>query len=425
MQFTPFVPIDASGGTLDPLSFLRPSGQLKDRLFKQFTLLSRHPAYHGVLCWMFQYLADKDFSAAQKDFSRKFRDVELFFGLVNSHPDVAAENLAAIGQSVLNITKFETLHANAATSYAQVKGWGPLFARLNYGTLGHYAGPSRVWRLFDSKGQNLTTEGLRLAGCWGKRGAVAFVELLEAWLSGSALDNLIEDAKPYALGGPPSAAEQDCWHTIIGAYIACYPDHQPLWNEPPSEEVLRLGFRQETYHSFFPALLKHYEHHQDLCTRIDLCGLFDTVAGLATLVFEWEYVRRTFDSKKVPDYQDVETLIVQALPPLLAALQLHAASQGFAWDLADELHHASTWEALAHTVLHHHERHQRRKKVSPYIRDDSIIIHGRVTPNPVIGLLTAVQASPETLAEQCRWHYRRNWHFSKAEIWRQYAGYAV
>lgn len=401
MQFTPYIPIDASGGTLDPLSFLRPSGQLKDRLFRQFTLLSRHPAYYGALCWIFRYLGEQGFSAQQKDFSRKFREIELFFGLINSHPDVAAANLAVIGQSVLNITKFESLHANAATSYGQVKRWGPLFVRLNYGTLGHYAGPSRVWGLLDAKGMRLMANGDKLATCWGKRGAVQFRRLLEEWLSGVPLEELVADAKWYALGEPPSAEEQACWRGIIAQHEAWYPDLKPLWSESPDKTILALCSRPETYPGFFPALLEHYAHHHDLRTRIELCGLFDAVAGIATLVFEWEYVRRTFEANVRPDYQDVETLTAQALPPLLDALRAQAGAQGFVWDLADDLRHVSTWNALADTVLRHHERHQHRKKVSPYIRNGDIIIHGRVHPEPLIGLLENIQSFPETLVAQC------------------------
>lgn len=425
MQFTPFIPIDTSGGTLDPLSFLRPSGQLKDKLFKQFTLLSRHPAYHGALCWLFRYVVEKSGTTTQNNFSRRFREAELFWGLLNSHPDVATTNLSTIGQSVLNITKFETLHSKAVTAFAQAKRWGPLFARLNYGTLGHYAGPSRVWGLFDAKGQQLTAIGDKLGTCWGQRGTAPFGDLLEAWIAGTDIEDLMEAAMPYALGAPATAAEQECWCAIIAQYTACHPDRQPLWSDPLSEETLMLSCKKETYPSFFPALLEHYAQHPDLRIRIDLGGLFDAVAGLATLVFEWEYVRRLFDVNALPDYQDVENLIVQALPPLLDTLHTQAATQGFVWDLTEHLQHAATWDALANAVLQHHERHQHRKKVSPYIRDGVILIHNRVKPEPVVGLLGDIQNFPETLVAQCCWHYRRNWHFDKAALWRSYAGYTA
>ena len=374
---------------------------------------------------MFQYLAEGGISASEKNFSRKFREMELFWGLLNSHPDIAAENLSVDGQSVLNITKFETLHSNATTAYAQVKRWGPLFARLNYGTLGHYAGPSRVWGLIDASGQKITAVGARLATCWGQRGTVPFKDLLEAWITGTPLENLMEDAKPYALGVTPSAAEQDCWCDIITQYTASHPDLLPLWNEPPSKDIFILGSKQETHPGFFPALLEHYAPHADIRNRIDLCGLFDAVAGLSTLVFEWEYVRRIFDVKIVPDYKDVEKIIVQAIPSLLDALHIQSAKQGFVWDLAEALLRVGTWNALAEAVLHHHERHQNRKKVSPYIRDGAIFVHGRVNPDSVIRLLEAIRTSPETLIAQCCWQYRRNWHFEKADLWRRYARYIV
>ncbi len=426
MLFTPYIPIDATGGSLDPLSFLRPAGQLRDTLFRQFTILSRRPAYHGALCWIFHHLRKKDIHSTQKDFARKFREIELFWGLVNSHPQIARYNLDEAGQSILNITKFETLHANSVTSFAKAKHWGPLFARVNYGTWGHYAGPSRIWGLLDPKGRELTPAGLELALAWGTRGSAPFADLLDAWMNGAPLDeSFIDKSRPYALGAPSSPAEKACWHEIINKYATQHPDRKALWSMPPGEDVIALAAREETYAGFFPALIKHYEGCGDLDARVELCGLFDTLAGLAQLAFEWEYARRTFDDKIVPDYPDVEENITAALRPLLDTFRLLCEPQRFTWDLADTLAAVASWDDLAHAVLTHHEYHQQRKRVSPYIREGAIVVHDRIDPASVTALMDVLKKSPESIVSKISWYYRRNWHFSTAALWRRYAGYTA
>ena len=42
---------------MDPLGFLSPYTALQDKLFKQFTVLSNLPAYHGVLALVYKWLA--------------------------------------------------------------------------------------------------------------------------------------------------------------------------------------------------------------------------------------------------------------------------------------------------------------------------------------------------------------------------------
>lgn len=49
MKFSEYIVIESTGSSVDPLGFLRPSSAIADGLFKQFTVLSNHPAYQGFL----------------------------------------------------------------------------------------------------------------------------------------------------------------------------------------------------------------------------------------------------------------------------------------------------------------------------------------------------------------------------------------
>src|SRR5688500_3019504 len=57
LHFSEFVVSERQSSFLDPLGFMRPAGVLQDRLFEQFTVLSNHPAYHGMLCVILKFLS--------------------------------------------------------------------------------------------------------------------------------------------------------------------------------------------------------------------------------------------------------------------------------------------------------------------------------------------------------------------------------
>jgi len=58
MFFTDYVVLDRAASTVDSLGFMRPASVVADNLFKQFTVLSNHPAYHGFLCFAFALFAE-------------------------------------------------------------------------------------------------------------------------------------------------------------------------------------------------------------------------------------------------------------------------------------------------------------------------------------------------------------------------------
>ncbi len=70
MFLSEYVVVNRKGGFPDPLGFMRPAGVFQARLFRQFTVLSNHPAYHGILCAEWKYLHDQGRSPGRTGFSR-------------------------------------------------------------------------------------------------------------------------------------------------------------------------------------------------------------------------------------------------------------------------------------------------------------------------------------------------------------------
>ncbi|MDR8085776.1 hypothetical protein, partial [Acinetobacter baumannii] len=74
---------------------------LQDKLFKQFTVLSNLPAYHGVLALVYKLLAERGVTPEHKDFSLQFRRAEILWGVLHTADSTSS--------SVLNITKYSAL----------------------------------------------------------------------------------------------------------------------------------------------------------------------------------------------------------------------------------------------------------------------------------------------------------------------------
>ncbi|UFS72647.1 hypothetical protein LPW11_10725 [Geomonas sp. RF6] len=87
MFFSDYLVVDRAIGTVDPLGFMRPASAIADNVFKQFTVLSNHPAYHGFLCFAFAHLAESGLTPTSRDFARRFRSLEALWGIVNVRDD--------------------------------------------------------------------------------------------------------------------------------------------------------------------------------------------------------------------------------------------------------------------------------------------------------------------------------------------------
>ena len=80
MKFTEFVITETASNSVDPLGYLKPGGEVSSGLFRPFTVLSNHPAYHGFLAFAFSYLEKNSLKPGQKNFPRRVRDLEILWG---------------------------------------------------------------------------------------------------------------------------------------------------------------------------------------------------------------------------------------------------------------------------------------------------------------------------------------------------------
>ena len=178
MFLSEYVVVDTKGGFLDPLGFMRPAGAFQAVLFKQFTVLSNHPAYHGMLCAIWKFLQDNGVSPAQQGFSRKFREIEVFWGLLN----------ALHGIPVLNVRKYKQLAEGESFSLHNVPRQHSLYTRLAYGTLGHYTQPSISWGFLLPGGKAMSAEGMQLAKAMEGRGSKGLQYWLARWAQGKPFE---------------------------------------------------------------------------------------------------------------------------------------------------------------------------------------------------------------------------------------------
>ena len=279
MYFTDYIVTDGSGSSLDPLGFLRPSSEITDAIFKQFTVLSNHPAYQGFLCFVFGYLEEKGIKPGMPGFSRKFRDIEILWGLLNTHK----------GDSILNITKYSRLVTDNVTKLSEAHRYASIFARLNYGTLGHYSSPSIFWRILDSKGIGLTDLGRDLGAGWRYRKGTDFAEFVTSWLAGKEVvgsEAFMQATSYFCISAKPTVAEQTAWRKLIKA--ECNRNHviAPLWEKPIPQHILSTRTSGDQYIQFFPEILEHFNAYPELCHLISQCRRFDALAGLIQFVFE-------------------------------------------------------------------------------------------------------------------------------------------
>ena len=212
MFFTQYIITESSGSSVDPLGFLRPSAAIADGIFRQFTVLSNAPAYHGFLCFAYTHLQNAGIQPG-KNFSRKFRDIETLWGILNSKA----------GTGILNVTKYaHLLETRDALTLDVANAYRPLYERLNYGTLGHYASPSIFWKLLNEGGRSLTDLGAQLGVAWEHRRNIHFTDLVGMWMAGKSIDEICErfpDApEHFSLSAEPDPTEKQVWKKIITEY---------------------------------------------------------------------------------------------------------------------------------------------------------------------------------------------------------------
>lgn len=415
MKFTDYVVIETSGNSVDPLGYLKPSGAVSSKVFRQFTVLSNHPSYQGFLAYVFSYLAGRSVTPSKRDFARRVRDLEILWGLLNTRA----------GDSVVNVTKLEPLVKFDSLRLSQVRQRPALFARLNYGVLGHYSSPSVLWKILEPGASGLTRYGAELATAWRYRQGSDFDHLADQWLNDEDLfanDDIETWQTKYRLSAVPENSEKKVWQSLIEEF--CALDHivAPLWQKPVSKETLLLSTAQESYSRFFPALQTHYAGNDELCRRIERCNRFERLCGLVQFVFEWEYVRR-MDEIRVTGLTpgNLRTEVTSEIANAATKLLPEPDEKEF-WYLPGTLSAIADHETLVEAILSHHTRHQRSKGASPFISGDMIAIQERVRAKEFVNFFDKIVSDPEQMVDAVQWRYHRNWHFWRAHEWQHYAG---
>ncbi|MEI7995060.1 MAG: hypothetical protein WCH01_09180, partial [Methylococcaceae bacterium] len=371
MKFTDYVVTETTGNSVDPLGYLRPSGVVSSNVFRQFTVLSNHPAYQGFLAFAFSYLAGRSITPSKRDFARRVRDLEILWGILN----------VRAGDSVVNVTKFDPIANFDSLRLSQVRTRSALYARLNYGVLGHYASPSALWKILEQGATGLTSQGVELATAWRYRQGSDFAHLVDQWLNDDdlfAIDDLETWQTKYRLSAEPEQPEKKIWQSLIEDFCAKDPVIAPLWQKPVPQDILVLSTAKDTYPLFFPALQTHYSGSHELCRRIERCNRFERLSGLVQFVFEWEYVRRLDEIRLKGLTQGNLPAVVTSEIAIAATNLLPEPDEKEFWYLPATLAAISDHETMAEAILAHHTRHQRSKGASPFISGDSIAVQDRV-----------------------------------------------
>lgn len=415
MFFTEYLVTESSGNSLDPLGFLRPSSEITDVIFKQFTVLSNHPAYHGFLSFVFGYLEAKGVKPGSPGFSRKFRDIEILWGLLNSHA----------GDSILNVTKYSSLVEDGITNLSETHRYASIFARLNYGTLGHYSNPSIFWRILDSKGIHLTDMGRELGEGWRYRNGFDFAALVTPWLAGKPVVGSEEFAlakQQFRIRAKPSENEKKAWRQLIRSECIRNLVNAPLWEDPIPKHILATRSAGDEYLQYFSGIIEHYKAHSDLCHQIDQCRRFEALAGLIQFIFEWEYVQRLQEVKVIGlDDENIEKFVAREVYRLVDEF-MNVSNVIKSWTWIEKLAGLSSYRDLASAIISHHRDHQKSKGTSPFISGDNIVVRDRVDYQKHATFLDLLKEENGDIFIKIQARYMRDWHFHRASTWLEYAG---
>jgi hypothetical protein len=413
MYLSEFVVVERAGTFVDPLGFMRPAGALQDTLFKQFTVLSNHPAYHGMLCVIWEFLREAGAAPGKPDFARKFREVEIFWGLLN----------AIQGNPILNVRKYTRLLAEGEFALGKVSRQHAIYARLGYGTLGHYTQPSILWGLVEPKGNALSEIGRKLAGAARWRSKLDLNSWLTRWANGESFQpaHLAEVQRAHHLLGEPADGERSSWQEVISQWTNRQPHTAPLWTDPvPFSELDAALASHGAYSAHHAALADRYP---SLGSRIMALRDFERLTGAIQLVFDLKLAHLQFSQKLPVKFPAV----LDELPAAVVDLARRASSTGRTFEpraLFSTL--ASTepsYRAIEQVVSDHHIAHQRGKGVSPFFDQSGLLVKDKVSSaelGPLVETL-ADEQSVETCLDRLQYRSRRDWHFRRCRVYHDWA----
>lgn len=400
---------------MDPLGFLSPYTALQDKLFKQFTVLSNLPAYHGVLALVYKLLAERGVTPEHKDFSLQFRRAEILWGVLHTADSTSS--------SVLNITKYSALMRDRdSIALRDIKKTDRIYSSLGYGTLGHYSSPSGTWGILNKAGKQLTERGIELAAAFSKREGKCLHAALDAWWDGQSWDaELINDYAPrFEAGAPPNRAEAEVWRKLIREYCERTPQVRSLWEQPLTEKEDAHWQRDAaTYAAGFDAWRVRYAPLKTELTQVEL---FQQLVGLVQHIFEREYLCCAEKGNRPLPLDELEEDLAGALRATARAYgEMPGASDSKG--LFAGLTQVCDYRDAAQRILAHHLAHQKAKGSVPFIEDGEIRVRDKFDVCSYGERRSALAAAGGRRARLAliAFQHRRDWHFQRASRYHRYA----
>lgn len=423
MYFSEYVVSERVSSLMDPLGFMKPAGVLGDQLFQQFTVLSNHPAYHGVLCVILKFLSDRE-QRRGTSIGREFRRAEILWGVLN----------AMHKSTVINIRKYARLVDDAEDtrkiSLDAIPTTHPIYARLGYGTLGHYAQPSISWGLLEKDGRRLTAAGQRLAASAAVRGDVDLNEWLTRWMDGRelAIGDLQAVAERFHIAAMPASTEREVWVDLIDAWTSANPATRCLWESPLEAGLLEAADADPAQHDEYLAVLA--VRYPSLGKPVRAVVEFEALSGYIQFVFDLQlahlqYADAGFEELQGPLKQELAQFAITLARDSIPAGEPRLDAGGIFARLAASRPHP---QDIDHLVCDHHVAHQRGKGVSPLMEKGQLLVRDKIDRAELGKFIEMlVQAvGPEDHLRLLRYRSRRDWHFGRCRRYHDYAyGVAV
>jgi hypothetical protein len=385
---------------------------LQDLLFPQFTVLTLRPSYLGALCCFLKVL-DEASHRDESGFARRFRELELFWGIAN----------ATVNDGIINITKYREL-CEGDIRLTSVPKRHPVFQRLSYGTLGHYASAAIRWGIVDKQGRRLEPMGSALAEGFASRRSVAPLDdALSRWICDELFSQKEMGAfgQHFSVSAPPSSQERSVWRQVIADWRTRHPQTASLWDAPIAQDALKeANTGHEAYQAFFGTLRTTYPN---LRHEIDALWHFERLAAATLFLFELRVAALEFGR----DFADAAPPDENAFAARVVALA-NDYKDGALFQDARRLFRAlatsaTDYRSVTRCVVDHHIDHQRAKGTSPIIELEQLIVMGRVEAQTMREALFDTQEARDIndCLDRIQYRYRRQWHFEKCRRWYDWA----
>lgn len=402
--------IDKVSQAVDPLGLMRPAGALRDLLFPQFTVLTHHPAYLGLLCALLSWL-EAHGKRNLKDLPLDFRRLEILWGTAVS-----------LEERPLNVTKFNRLLEQFPDGFrlGDVSRNHLVLKRLGYGTLGHYSRPAMTWQLVQPKTFALTSFGRDLAKGFTARGT-GWTAAFDAWASNKPVElaEMQRFGKAFGLQAHPSTDEAKTWRSLITHHGTKHPAQSVLWDTPLPAKALEIE-NPQSYQNYWKIVRAQYP---SLKATLDVVYLFERVTSALQLLFFHRVARgeREGTAAKAP------ASLMALAPPIVELAQRCQTQQAFvdARNLVATVANASpSLPAIERCLIDHHISHNTAKGAAPFIDHGGVKVRGRVEWGHISQVVDALDTGPDAALDYAQYVYGRDWQFGKCRLWYDHANFA-